>query len=381
MGKKYKVGDYEFDTYEEYLAAKEDVRKIDYITKAMDITDIDVAVRLYTLIRNKEIIFHSEIGVSFSWYLTDLTVNHSRNMLEEKHKKERQAQQGKRLKLAGMACIAAAVCCLGFYGMNLWQEHLEKLEYERLQDMQHMTGHLIWDPFIDGTRVDLDQPPDTDDDSGAGSGQKKTPEKKKKPAIDPADLAILKQYEDLYKQNKDMVGWLKIDGTNVNYPVLQTGTSDPAYYLHMDFNKKKSDSGSLFLDARNDFVNRDTNLIIYGHNMKDSSMFGGLHNYMQEDYFKTHQKLEFDTIYEKTKYKIVAVCLSKVRYQDDYAFRYYNFLNADNKEDFNAYLANVQQLAVVGQVTDISYGDELLTLSTCNNYTEGGRLFLIAKKE
>ena len=102
---------------------------------------------------------------------------------------------------------------------------------------------------------------------------------------------------------------------------------------------------------------------------------------MQEDYFKTHQKLEFDTIYEKTKYKIVAVCLSKVRYQDDYAFRYYNFLNADNKEDFNAYLANVQQLAVVGQVTDISYGDELLTLSTCNNYTEGGRLFLIAKKE
>lgn len=378
MSEKYSIGEYEFDTYEEYLAAKEDVRKIDYITKEMDITDADVAVRLYALIRNKEIVFRSKIGVSFSWYLSDLVMHNSQKLLQEKRQKEQQAQQGRRMKAAGILCIAAAVCCLGYYGMTLWQEHLENLEYEKLQEMQHLTGHLIWDPFIDESTADAEQAAGAPEQA---SGQIKKKEKKKKPEVQAADLTILKQYEDLYKQNKDLAGWLKIEGTNVDYPVLQTGTSDPAYYLHYDFHKKQSDSGSLFLDSRNDFVNRDTNLIIYGHNMKDNSMFGSLKSYMQEDYFKAHQKLEFDTIYEKARYKIVAVCLSKVSYQDDYAFRYYNFLNADNKEDFNAYLANVQQLAVVGQVTDISYGDELLTLSTCNNYTEGGRLFLIAKKE
>ncbi len=376
MSDKYKIGDYEFNTYEEYLAAKEDVKKIDYITKEMDITDADVAVRLYTLIRNKEILFRSKIGISFTWYITDIMVQHSQNLLKEKRKKEQRAEEGKKLKIAGTLCIAAAVFCLGFYGMNLWQEHLENLEYEKLQEMQNMTGHVIWDPFVD-TRVDLDE----DEAGSTGSVQQVQQPAKKKPKIDAADLTILKQYEELYKQNKDMIGWLKIDGTNVNYPVLQTDTDDPAYYLHHDFNKKENDSGSLFLDARNDFVNRDTNLIIYGHNMKDNSMFGSLKDYMQEDYWKQHQELEFDTIYKKVHYKIVGVCLSKVSYQDDYAFRYYNFLNAGNKEDFKAYLANIQQLMVFDQKIDISYGDELLTLSTCNNYTEGGRLFLIAKKE
>ena len=75
------------------------------------------------------------------------------------------------------------------------------------------------------------------------------------------------------------------------------------------------------------------------------------------------------------------MCLSKVNYQDDDTFRYYNFLKAGNKEEFNAFLANIQQLTVFDQTIDISYGDELLTLSTCNSYVQDGRLFLIAKKE
>lgn len=162
---------------------------------------------------------------------------------------------------------------------------------------------------------------------------------------------------------------------------MQTGKNNPDYYLHYDFNKKESDHGSLFLDARNDYVNRDTNLIIYGHNMRDGTMFGGLKSFMDKNYFDQHNELVFDTIYEKARYRIVAVCLSKVNYQDDDTFRYYNFLKAGNKEEFNAFLANIQQLTVFDQTIDISYGDELLTLSTCNSYVQDGRLFLIAKKE
>ena len=179
----------------------------------------------------------------------------------------------------------------------------------------------------------------------------------------------------------DLAGWLSIEGTVINYPVMQTGKKNADFYLHHDFEKKESDHGTLFVDARNDYVNRDTNLIIYGHNMRDGTMFGGLKSFMDQEYFKNHQKLVFDTIYEKAEYRIVAVCLSKVNYQDDHTFRYYNFLNASNKEEFQAFLANIQQLTVFDQKIDISYGDELLTLSTCNSYVQDGRLFLIAKKE
>lgn len=384
MSEKYRIGDYEFNTYEEYLAAQEDVKKIDFITKELDITDADVAVRLYTLIRNKEIVFRSQVGISFSWYVMDVLAQNSQKLLEEKRKKEEQKQKGRKLGAAGAMCILAAVLCLGYYSITLWQDHLESQEFERLQDMQNLTGHVIRE-----TSSEHDQEGTAGQDSGqadvTGAKQQKASKKKdvnkqEEKKIDPADLTVLKKYKELYKQNSDLAGWLSIEGTVINYPVMQTGKKNPDFYLHNDFDKKESDHGTLFVDARNDIVNRDTNLIIYGHNMRDGTMFGGLKSFMDKDYFEKHQELVFDTIYEKAKYQIVAVCLSKVNYQDDDTFRYYNFLNAESKEEFQAFLANIQQLTVFDQKIDISYGDELLTLSTCNSYVQDGRLFLIAKK-
>lgn len=384
MSEKYRIGDYEFNTYEEYLAAQEDVKKIDFITKELDITDADVAVRLYTLIRNKEIVFRSQVGISFSWYVMDVLAQNSQKLLEEKRKKEEQKQKGRKLGAAGAMCILAAVLCLGYYSITLWQDHLESQEFERLQDMQNLTGHVIRE-----TSSEHDQEGTAGQDSGqadvTGAKQQKASKKKdvnkqEEKKIDPADLTVLKKYKELYKQNSDLAGWLSIEGTVINYPVMQTGKKNPDFYLHNDFDKKESDHGTLFVDARNDIVNRDTNLIIYGHNMRDGTMFGGLKSFMDKDYFEKHQELVFDTIYEKATYQIVAVCLSKVNYQDDDTFRYYNFLNAESKEEFQAFLANIQQLTVFDQKIDISYGDELLTLSTCNSYVQDGRLFLIAKK-
>ena len=385
MSEKYRIGDYEFNTYEEYLAAQEDVKKIDFITKELDITDADVAVRLYTLIRNKEIVFRSQVGISFSWYVMDVLAQNSQRLLEEKRKKEEQKQKGRKLGAAGAMCILAAVLCLGYYSVTLWQDHLESQEFEKLQDMQNLTGHLIRETSADeGQQAAAGQDSGQADVSGTDTkkaAKKKETKKQTEKKIDPADLTVLKKYKDLYKQNKDLAGWLSIGGTVINYPVMQTGKKNPDFYLHNDFDKKESDHGTLFVDARNDIVNRDTNLIIYGHNMRDGTMFGGLKSFMDKDYFEKHQELVFDTIYEKAKYRVVAVCLSKVNYQDDDTFRYYNFLNAESKEEFQAFLANIQQLTVFDQNIDISYGDELLTLSTCNSYVQDGRLFLIAKKE
>ena len=77
---------------------------------------------------------------------------------------------------------------------------------------------------------------------------------------------------------------------------------------------------------------------------------------------------------------MVAVCLSKVAQEGEEGFRYYDFVNAGNEENFNRYLENIKKMNVIGGKLDVSYGDKLLTLSTCNNYTEDGRLFLVAKK-
>lgn len=386
MSEKYKIGEYEFDTYEDYLAGQEDVKKIDFITKEMDITDADVAVRLYTLIRNKEIVFHSKVGISFTWYLTDLLVQNSKKLLEEKQKKEEQRQQGRKIWAAGIGCIAAAAVFLGIYIGTLVQDYRKHEEYERLKDMQNMTGQQIQDPFVDNKKSTSvadgeDAARSEGQEDGSDSQTEGSNAQAEEVKINPADLTVLKEYKKLFKKNKDLAGWLTIEGTDIDYPVMQTDVEHPDYYLHHNFDKEEDDAGSLFLDARNDFVNRDTNLIIYGHNMRNGTMFGSLQKYMEKDFFEEHKKIRFDTIYEKVHYSIVAVCLSKVNYEDDYTFRYYNFINAGNKDDFNAYLANIQQLTVFDQKIDISYGDELLTLSTCNNYTEDGRLFLVAKKE
>ena len=234
MSEKYRIGDYEFNTYEEYLAAQEDVKKIDFITKELDITDADVAVRLYTLIRNKEIVFRSQVGISFSWYVMDVLAQNSQRLLEEKRKKEEQKQKGRKLGAAGAMCILAAVLCLGYYSVTLWQDHLESQEFEKLQDMQNLTGHLIRETSADeGQQAAAGQDSGQADVSGTDTkkaAKKKETKKQTEKKIDPADLTVLKKYKDLYKQNKDLAGWLSIGGTVINYPVMQTGKKNPDFY-------------------------------------------------------------------------------------------------------------------------------------------------------
>ena len=155
-------------------------------------------------------------------------------------------------------------------------------------------------------------------------------------------------------------------------------TTDNAYYLDKNIDGAEDVNGTLFMDCRNDFTKPGTNLIIYGHNMKSGAMFGGLKQYLDEDYLSAHDRIQFDTIYEKQNYRIVAVCLSDVGSEG--AYRYYNYIEAQSDEDFAAFLENVRNCAVYDRTQDVMRSDSLLTLSTCNNYVEDGRLFIVAKK-
>ncbi len=192
------------------------------------------------------------------------------------------------------------------------------------------------------------------------------------------DLQILEEYQTLYNKNKSLIGWLKIDDTNIDYPVMQTSNNE--YYLDHNFNQEYDKNGSLFLDADCDVVHRNTNLIIYGHHMKSGKMFGNLNKYSSESYYKNHSRIQFDTIYEKGTYEIMYVFRSRIYNEDEVVFKYYQFLDAASEKEFESDMQEMAALSLYDTGITASYGDELLTLSTCDNSEEDGRFVVVAKR-
>ena len=178
--------------------------------------------------------------------------------------------------------------------------------------------------------------------------------------------------------NKRLIGWLKIADINIDYPVMQT--NDNAYYLDHNFDNKYDKNGCLFLDYQCDVINRNTNLIIYGHNMQSGNMFGNLDKYSSEEYYKEHPKFEFDTIYEKGAYEIVYVFRSKIYNEDAVVFKYYQFLDVQSELEFNSNMAEMSKISLYDTGITPEYGDELLTLSTCDYQENNGRFVVVARK-
>ena len=198
------------------------------------------------------------------------------------------------------------------------------------------------------------------------------------PAADPQEETILPQYLELYEQNTDMVGWIKIDGTIIDYPVMYTSGSD--YYLDHSFDREKSKSGVPFIDKRCTVDPFGTNTIIYSHHMKNGTMFAELENYEDEDYYEEHPIICFDTLYAWQKYEIIAVFESRIFQKSDTAFKHYNFLNAGNEFAYNEYIRNIKALSLYDTGVTASYGDGLLTLVACTYHMDYGQFVVVAKK-
>lgn len=368
--KIYKIGNYEFETLREYRQAQDDLEKIKYITDELDIYDPEVAIRLYTMMREKKIRFRSEIGKSFFWCISDIVADNTQNMIEEQNARK-EAERSQKLpfhftwqQLIGIVCIVIALACFVYYAISEYQDYMAAKMQQNLRDKLGVEA-VVSPPDITNTQTSEEE---TQAEESRQDSEAQEP------------LVMLEEYTALYQENPELVGWLRISGTEIDYPVMQSSLEEPDYYLRHDFEKNDDSNGTLFIDARNDYINRDTNIIIYGHNMKSGMMFGSLKKYLDEGYMNEHKTIEFHTLYEKNIYEVIAVGLSEVQYQDEQTFRYYNFLNADSEESFNEYLNNIRQLSVFGEQLDVSYGDQLLTLSTCNSYTEDGRMFVLAKK-
>lgn len=187
------------------------------------------------------------------------------------------------------------------------------------------------------------------------------------------------QLEELQKENEEIIGWLEIEGTNINYPVLQSKDND--YYLIHNYKKEKSSTGSLFLDKDFDLVNGSSNYLIYGHRNKQGLMFEDLIKYAKEDFYKEHTKIRFTTNKEDSIYEIISVFYSRVYYKSEQnVFRYYYFVNAENEEAYNEFVNNAKKVSIYNIETTAKYSDQLLTLSTCEYSQEDGRFVVVAKK-
>ncbi len=184
----------------------------------------------------------------------------------------------------------------------------------------------------------------------------------------------------LQQENTDVKGWIQIDDTIINYPILQTTNNE--YYLNHNYKRKNSKYGSIFLKDKCDLLNNNSNLIIYGHNMKDEQMFNTLLKYENKNFYDNHKTIKIATNNEESEYSIIAVFKSRVFYQDEKnVFRYYNYINFDDEQTYDEYIINCKKIQLYDTGISAKYGEQLITLITCEYSQDNGRMVVVAKKE
>lgn len=266
--------------------------------------------------------------------------------------KEELKKREKRRKLLVVLCGMASIVCLGYFGVYNWYNYRTADNYKQLSELKDKepTASDAPAPVIHYT---------------AEEGQSTPP-------------PVLDEYKNLLNKNKRLIGWVKIDDTNIDYPVMQT--TDNEYYLDHNLNQEYDKNGSIFMDKDCDVLKPSTNLILYGHHMKSGQMFGGLSLYSDQNYYEKHPCIQFDTIYEKGLYEIMYVFRSRVYSEDEIVFKYYQFIDAQSEQEFDSYMNDMEGMSLYDTGVTASFGDRLLTLSTCDYQEKNGRFVVVAKK-
>lgn len=281
--------------------------------------------------------------------LTDYDKDMQKQILEELKRQER------RRRLVVALASLVAVACFGYFGIYYFFSIRTSMDYEQLAALKGS----------DVLAVNQSQNQSSPNEFSLHKTAIRLPD-------------VLDEYKTLYEKNKKLIGWLKIDDTIIDYPVMQTSNNE--YYLDHNYNQEYDKNGSLFLDCDCSIYPRSTNLIIYGHHMKSGQMFGQLQKYAKESYGEKHSEIQFDTIYEKATYQVMYVFRSQVYNEDDLVFKYYQFINANSEEEFDSYMKEMEEMSLYDTGVTASYGDSLLTLSTCDHSQTDGRFVVVAKR-
>ena len=187
--------------------------------------------------------------------------------------------------------------------------------------------------------------------------------------------------KELKKENPDIIGWIEIEETNINYPVLQGEDDD--YYLTHNYKREKTKNGAIFLTSKYNWNISNNNYIIYGHNkMSSDQMFSDLLKYADEEFYNNHPIIRFTTEEDDKEYNIISVFKARVYYKSEKnVFRYYNFINYESEEEYNSFINEAKKVSLYNIEETPKFGQELLTLITCSYHTEDGRFVVIASEK
>lgn len=188
---------------------------------------------------------------------------------------------------------------------------------------------------------------------------------------------IMNKIIELQQQNEDIKGWLCIENTNINYPILQTNNND--YYLTHDFKKNKNPYGSIFINSNSKLNEINSNTIIYGHNMKNGQMFYDLTKYEERSFYDQHQVIKLTTEDTEQQYQIISVFKSTAKKEPN-TFKYYEYSYLENEDVYKEYINHCKAIELYDTGVSAEYGEQLITLVTCEYSQEDGRMVVVAKK-
>lgn len=265
----------------------------------------------------------------------------------------------KSLYIALIIILTGAFAVSAFYLGSYFLEG--KRQQDRFQELSQM---------VEDARQNASETTQTTTEPSAPTGETQPEE------TEPTEPQILPWYQDVYDLNHDLVGWIRIDGTVVDYPVMQTSVDNRDYYLRRDFDGSDATRGCIYVREECDVFTPSDNVTIYGHKMHDGTMFAALLDYADESVWKDNSIISFDTIYEYHTYQIFAVFNTTATV--DEGFKYHRMENAANKAEFDKFIATCKDLAFYDTGITPVYGDKIICLSTCDYSLENGRFVVAA---
>ena len=289
--------------------------------------------------------------------------------MEESSNKKRPAP-----KLSRVIYIVVLVLLIGVFlfsagslAIYYWESSQSQQTYNQLQEIKgdYTRPPLQTDPVTDSTVV------------STGSTEPRNPYVTVTDPETGKEVELLPQFAELYQLNNDLVGWISVPGTDIDYPVVQRKETID-YYLRRDYYGKYDSHGCIYVREVCDVNTPSDNVTIYGHRMKDNTMFGQLARYEKKSYWQENQYIYFDTLTEFHTYQIISVFTTTASVGE--GFQYHLFVDALAPEDMQKYLANCKANAIYDTGLTAEYGDKLITLSTCEYTHENGRLVIVAKR-
>jgi len=230
----------------------------------------------------------------------------------------------------------------------------------------------LWISTINAPSPSLAIPSQVQEQGIPESTPSTVPESALSPVVNaPAVPTVQPRFTDLLEQNDDVIGWILIPNTKVDYPVAQSKNND--YYLHRDLNRKKSEPGTLFMDYRNSGDATDRHAVIYGHNMKNGTMFGSLRLFKKKEFYADNRRFTYSTLYEDTQWEIFSAYISPPTLdliQTDF----------EDDTDFMAFITGRQKKSMYPTDLTLKPTDKILTLITCTYEIPDGRFVIHARK-